>query len=79
MFLDDVSIVKEKNSENTSIDRASCATAEKALLDNELNMADFVGNNLESENDPLECNESSGSEILDPANSEASGEELSFI
>ena len=42
-------------------------------------MNDFEGNSLKSENDPLECNESSGSEILDPANSEASGEELNFI
>jgi hypothetical protein len=46
------------------------------MIDNELNMNDFVDNKLESENDPLECNESSGSEVLDPANSEVSGEEI---
>ena len=48
------------------------------MIDDELNLNDFIGNSLKSETDPLECNESSGSEILDPANSEASGDELTF-
>lgn len=46
LFQDDLNAPKEKNSENTSIDRTSCATVEKALLDNELNMADFKDNHL---------------------------------